>query len=1108
MEILETVRRPIRHRRRRQRLDGADFEPEDVFLLRSPLLPFDELDAWGADLRAPQAIGDRAALEAAIVADRKELRAWLRDLLSRPVVIEALHLATPALLEALEEWHRDPDGKKGRRAEETLVRYAVRMTSRPTPFGMFAGCTVGHVGPENRLRLDAQSSYRRHSRLDMGYLFSLAEELNADRELRRWLTHRPNSSLYRAAGRLRYAEARYDGPRVNYHLVAVEPDGYLDAALARAKDGATPDEIAAAVAASDPDGEISLEEAAAYVDELIDSQLLVSDLWPAVTGPEAVHGLIETLERVPTPDARATAGRLRRAHEALEELDRKGIGNDPERYNEIIRVLEPLPERADRRRLFQVDLFKPGEVTLDPAVMDEVARGIEALHRLDSPRLEDELGGFRERFDERYGMQRLVPLVEALDVEAGVGKPRAGIGGDTAPLLEGLDFSPAKEPAKVEWGPRQELVLHKLMEAQATGATEIVLTDDDLQGLDTPARPPLPDSFAVMATLSAASEEALDAGDFVVWVKTTAGPPGARFSGRFCHGDPQISHGVSEELRREEALDPDAVFAEVVHIGAGRIGNITSRPVLRDWEIVYLGVSGAPLERQLPIDDLLVTVDGSEVVLYSARLGRRVQPRLTSAHNYVFGSLAIYRFLCGLQTQGVRPGLNWDWQPFSKLPFLPRVRYGRAILARAAWNVSVEEIKDLAGRRDADRYAAARRWREARGIPRRVALADEVAEMIVDFDNILSLDTFLATVRARTTATELHELWHTNDLPVRGPEGRFVQDLTLSCSRRRTPTRRSAPALSVEGERILPPTSGWLYLKLYTGSATADLVLRDAVAPLAARAMESGAADRWFFVRYGDPQNHLRIRFGGEAARLRELIDLLPQTLDPLLREGRIVRWQLDTYEREIERYGGPAGIDIAERIFHADSEAALAVLDDLAGDRGADWRWRAALVGIDRLFDDFGIDFPVRRDILAGQRRMFGGEFLAGPLLVQQLAQRLRETGDELYDLLAARELGPDHPLANSFAAFHRRSERLAPLAAELRAHARTGELTVPVEDLVVSYIHMFVNRLIRTDARAHELVLYDLLHRLTVSRLVRAGAAPAEPIPRKTDPTEAPAS
>jgi thiopeptide-type bacteriocin biosynthesis protein len=287
-------------------------------------------------------------------------------------------------------------------------------------------------------------------------------------------------------------------------------------------------------------------------------------------------------------------------------------------------------------------------------------------------------------------------------------------------------------------------------------------------------------------------------------------------------------------------------------------------------------------------------------------------------------------------------------------------------------------------------------------------------------------------------------------------------------------------------ERIFPPTSRWLYLNLYTGSATADLVLRDAIAPLVARAMESGAAQRWFFIRYNDPQNHLRVRFGGEPVRLREIIDWLPELLDPLLAEGRISRWQLDTYEREVERYGGPEGMEIAEQIFHADSEAVLAVVEDLAGDRGADWRWRAALVGIDRLLADFGFDLAGRRDVLARLRRSFGNELAAGPQLTQQLAQRLRETGNELYDLVTT-SVGPDHPLAGSIAALDRRSAKLAPLVAELRALQSRGELTVPLDGLVTSYIHMFVNRLIRSDARRHELVLYDLLHRLTVSRLAR---------------------
>src|SRR5262249_35165067 len=98
MEFLETVPKRICDSRR-QRLDGADFEHQGFFLLRTPLLAVDELDIWSADLRAPAA-ADRTALENAIHADRKTQRLWLLALLSRPSVIEALHVATPALLDA------------------------------------------------------------------------------------------------------------------------------------------------------------------------------------------------------------------------------------------------------------------------------------------------------------------------------------------------------------------------------------------------------------------------------------------------------------------------------------------------------------------------------------------------------------------------------------------------------------------------------------------------------------------------------------------------------------------------------------------------------------------------------------------------------------------------------------------------------------------------------------------------------------------------------------------------------------------------------------------------------------------------------------------------
>ncbi len=65
----------------------------------------------------------------------------------------------------------------------------------------------------------------------------------------------------------------------------------------------------------------------------------------------------------------------------------------------------------------------------------------------------------------------------------------------------------------------------------------------------------------------------------------------------------------------------------------------------------------------------------------------------------------------------------------------------------------------------------------------------------------------------------------------------------------------------------------------------------------------------------------------------------------------------------------------------------------------------------------------------------------------------------------------------------------------AELRRLETAGRLQMSIPDLALSYVHMHVNRMIRSAARAHELVIYDLLGRLHESQAARArgGGRPA---------------
>ncbi|MBI2901012.1 MAG: lantibiotic dehydratase [Planctomycetes bacterium] len=1014
-----------------------DFAPAGFFALRTPLLPVDELVGWN---------GDRAKLAA---------------FLDRPDVREALFVASPALESSLGFWKEKPEGERGRKVERSLVRYFQRMAGRSTPFGLFAGCSLGEIGAATRLRVG--DAVRRHTRLDMGYVSALTDSLERTPALREALVFRPNSSLYRAAGRFRYHESRWIGKRV-LRFVGVEASGHLEATLDRAAGGATLGRLAAALVTP----EIAAEEARAFVEALVDAQILVSDLDPAVTGPEPIHGLVERLR----PCDPAAAERLERVRADLAALDAAGLSNPPDRYRETARRLEEFSVKTDAS-LFQVDLSRAAEATLAPAVTREILRGVGALHRLFGARSRREWDEFAKRFHERY-QDRDVPLAEALDEEAGVGFEKSSApAAEASPLLAGLAFGPRNGDSTVAWDAGRSMLVRKIEEAQRRGATEIVLEDEDL-GTEEP--PPLPDAISAFGTILAASEEAVDRGEFRFHLKSAGGPSGAQMLGRFCHLDDGLLARVRDFLRAEERLRPDAIFAEVVHAPAGRHGNVISRPVLRDYEIPFLGASAVPADRQIPIQDLMVSVREGRVVLRSKRLGREVLPRMTNAHNYRSTGLGVYKFLCRLQHQGTAGSLAWDWGPFAAARFLPRVRYGRTILAPARWLILNDEVRDLA------------RIRRERHLPRFVTVADGDATLPVDLDNPLSVETFVHLVKDREAVALEEMAAGPEDVFVRGPGGRFVHEIVVPFLRAGAPVRSTLAAPSSRtAERTFAPGSEWLHANLYCGTATADGVLRDLVRPLAESAIRSGAADRWFFVRYGDPEWHLRVRFHGRPERLlAEVLPALHRLAAPLVADGRISRVQLDTYEREVERYGGPDGVAAAERLFWIDSEAAAAIVGLLPGDEGLDARWRLALLGMDLLLDDLGLASDEKLAALERIRDSYRAEFRSRGILDGQIGQKFRHEKTAVEALLDPSKQGT-HPLARAIRHLRARSERLTPVVAELRDLEARGRLAVPMRELAASLLHMHSNRMLRSAARAQELVLVDFLARIGRARAVR---------------------
>ena len=1051
------------------RADSPGLVPSGFFVMRTPLLPFDDFVAWGEGLTA--AAADPGDLAAAIDQDRALLRERLRAFLRRAEVSEAIYVASPVAHDMAAKWIAEPSGQASD-AERALVRYLARMTGRCTPFGLFAGGTTGRIAAETHLELQPRAAYRRTTRLDAGYLVRFIEDLLDTPEAREAQTYRANPTVYRAASRARYVRSEPAADESRHRLVSVRHTRSLDIALEAAAQGASLDGVAAAVATTGPSPERSRE----FVDEMAREHLLLPDLDLQVTGGDAVYGL------------GSASAILAEAATETASIDEQPLGLSPARYGRLVSLLNGLPQaKGESGHRFQVDMAKPGEATtLASSAAEELRDGAELFRRIAyRPGPDAVFERFISRFTDRFE-ERAVPLLEALDPDLGV--PYDDDAPAQGPLLAGLGGE-GPQPRTVRWGPREDYLLARLAEHQRSGALELVLTQRDIEKLESPEGPPFPDACAVMGTLSAPSERDLAQGNFRVLVTGIDGPSGARMFGRFCHTDPELMAAVEEHLRAEEALHPEAIFAEIVHLPRARDVNVVARPTLRAYEIPCLGKSGVSEDHQIPLSDLLVSVESGEIVLRSRRLERRVIPRLTSAHNYASRGVAVYRFLCRLQGQGLRGGLGL-WGPLEAAPFLPRVRHGRVILSLARWRITANALGPR-GDSTAD-FRAIQDWRRTWAVPRFVAQTDFGGQMPIDLENVLAVESLVDDVRSRGTLDLAEFFPAAEELVARGPEGAFAHELVVPFLRE---GKQDAPprglGANVDVRRVHPPGAEWLYARLYLGESLSDAALLETLVPLAEDLVGRGVAEQWFFMRYGDPEYHIRIRFHGHPAALHaEAIPALQAAARALMDQRIVWRIEYGTYHREVERYGGPDAIDHVEAVFHADSDAVAAILALLdPGEPGMVERWQLGLAGTHHLLVDLGLDEPQRLALVKSQRAALARRVGWDESAMGKVGARFRKERADLERLMAAVP-GDGHPLEPGLDILRQRSERFAAPMAELRRLEGASRLTMPISGIASSLLHMYLNRLVRVNNVAEELVVCDFLVRLYEARARRAGA------------------
>lgn len=1046
------------------------------FVLRSPLLPINHWLRWSEIIGTASPNRGTALPPEGWPETIARLRSHLGSIVALSEFQEALFLSSPSLLAGLDEWHKNPSSKQGQKVERSLVKYLARASARSTPFGLWAGQSVGHVGATTELNVGPRNQWKRHVRLDMEYVNRLTDHLADDPSIRRWLTYFPASTIYRVGtSQIRYVGQRSSKDGREYELVAVDANEELETALALARCGAKHSEIVEGLAR---EFGASTDEAVSFVDELITSQLLVSDIVPKLTGPEPLEGLVTRVG--PT----STIGKaLATAANKLAALESANSGVKPEQYEDIANALSALPERPDPGRFLQVDLTKPpSQTSLGGDIVAKVLAGVDVLHRLARPGTGGPLDVFREAFRERYGDAQ-VPLGIAVDSDLGIGFGGQGSRfGDNSELLDGLSFKRLDEVPGPRWTTVDAMLLERVTDAKVSSAREIRIEEAHLRGLPEPSARPLPTTFCTLATVAKHSSEA----DYQICLEGAWGPGGVPLLGRFCHVDRELHSLVQRFVQQEQANRHDVVFAEIVHLPQTRLGNVVMRPLLRDYEIPFAGTSGAPLAAQLPLDDLLVSVEGNRVVLRSRRLCREIVPRMSTAHFYGHSdNLALYRFLCMLQLQGLSFSLTFDWGPLGSLPFLPRVRYRDIILAPARWRmVGRDKISALSKGSLWDQYYRIQEMRQKVGLPRFVRVPENDQWLLVDLDNPLSISAFTHSISTRTELIVEELLPNPSALDCQGDDGSYFHEILVPFIDARQQQPSSITQLHSRQHPVrLTLGDDWLYVKVYGGPSIIDRLLTETLTAVLQECHAAEGIDRWFFIRYGDPDWHLRLRIHGRSDQLDDILKKLLDSIKLALSSEIVWRFQIDTYVPEIERYGGPQAMPVCESIFCADSQFVLEALALLRTSTGMISRWQVTLLSVYALFIDFGMSESETVAALEALRDDLAQKLQLDPTYRRSLGEKFRKDRNALSALLFSTDES-NAAQASVRGLLRDRSHALAPFINQLRLLEGTGELTVPVRELVKSLVHMHVNRMVRADANLQEIVIYDFLLRLLERR------------------------
>ena len=154
------------------------------------------------------------------------------------------------------------------------------------------------------------------------------------------------------------------------------------------------------------------------------------------------------------------------------------------------------------------------------------------------------------------------------------------------------------------------------------------------------------------------------------------------------------------------------------------------------------------------------------------------------------------------------------------------------------------------------------------------------------------------------------------------------------------------------------PFNTWITLNLYINQEIMDILLANQIRYLFLKLLEKKYITSFFYIRYKDPKNHLRLRFkiNNDHNPYGKIINEI-NSLIQLLKEYSLLNdIKYESYLPEINRYGGINNYLLVEKVFYINSLISINLIDMLEKHMFSLSKEQIFLIGSYKIVQDMGI--------------------------------------------------------------------------------------------------------------------------------------------------------